>query len=88
MVGRRAEPAKVKGWLPRLVATIPASIHVKLLVAFFAIAMLLVVLGAVGLEVLTEANRHAEDLAKLQQRIETYQQLQRDTSSSTNPIPR
>jgi hypothetical protein len=38
----------VTEWLPRLVARIPATVHAKLLVAFLAIAVLLIVLGAVG----------------------------------------
>ncbi len=47
-------------WLPRLVARIPATVHAKLLVAFLAITLLLIVLGAVGLEVLSGVNRRAE----------------------------
>jgi two-component system, NtrC family, sensor kinase len=70
----------VTEWLPRLVARIPATVHAKLLVAFLAIAVLLIVLGAVGLEVLSGVNRRAEDLVKLQEKIAAYRQLQRDTS--------
>ena len=61
--------------LPRLVARIPAAVHTKLLVAFLIIVGLLIVLGAVGLEVLGEVNRRAEDLVKLQRKIAAYRQL-------------
>ena len=67
-------------WLPRLVARIPATVHAKLLAAFLAITVLLIVLGAVGLEVLSGVNRRAEDLVKLQEKIAAYRQLQRDTA--------
>jgi signal transduction histidine kinase len=70
----------VTEWLPRLVARIPATVHAKLLAAFLAITVLLIVLGAVGLEVLSGVNRRAEDLVKLQEKIGAYRQLQRDTS--------
>jgi len=66
-------------WLPRLVAKVPASVHAKLLTAFLAITALLIVLGAVGLRVLSDVNRRGEDLVALQQRIAAYRQLQRDT---------
>ena len=52
-------------WLPRLVARIPVPVHAKLLAAFLAIAGLLVTVGAVGLQVLSEANRRGEELVKL-----------------------
>jgi len=70
----------VTDWFPRLVARIPAPVHAKLLVAFLAIAVLLVVMGAVGLQVLSGVNRRAEDLVKLQEKIGAYRQLQRDAS--------
>jgi signal transduction histidine kinase len=68
-------------WLPRLVARIPATIHAKLLVAFLAMVGLLVVVGAVGLGVLGEVNRRAEDLVTLQRKIAAYRQLQHDTTA-------
>src|SRR6059036_4222618 len=66
--------------LPRLVARIPAAVHTKLLVAFLIIVGLLIALGAVGLEVLGEVNRRAEDLVQLQRKIAAYRQLQHDTT--------
>ena len=53
-------------WLPRLVARVPATVHAKLLAAFLAIVVLLIAVGAVGLQVLSGVNRHAEELVKLQ----------------------
>ncbi len=64
----------------RLVARVPATVHAKLLAAFLMIAVLLIVLGAVGLRALIEVNRHAEDLVKLQRKIAAYRQLQHDTT--------
>ena len=67
--------------LPRLVARIPATIHVKLLAAFLAIALLLVIVGVVGLETLNIAGRHADELVKLQRKIAVYRQLQHDITA-------
>ena len=39
------------GWLVDLVARAPARVQVKLLAAFLAIAMLLIMLGTVGLQI-------------------------------------
>src|SRR5262245_1602814 len=67
-------------WLPRLVAGVPASVHAKLLVAFLATAVLIIALGAVGLQVLSGVNRRAEELVKRQERIGAYRQFQHDTA--------
>ena len=69
------------GWLVDLVARVPARVQVKLLVAFLAIAMLLIMLGAVGLQVLSGVNERTEKLIGLQRKIEAYRQVQRDTIS-------
>ena len=70
---------RVSWWLPRLVARVPATVHAKLLVAFLAIVVLLVMLGAVGLAVLGQLHRRAEDLVRREERIAAYRQFQRDT---------
>ena len=72
---------RLASWLPRLVARVPTTVHAKLLAAFLAIVVLLIVLGAVGLRVLTGANRRAEELVQLQRKIAAYRQLQYDTTS-------
>jgi signal transduction histidine kinase/HAMP domain-containing protein len=69
-------------WLPRLVASVPAPVHVKLLLAFLAIVVLLIIVGAVGLQVLSGVNGRAVKLVALQEKIATYRQLQRDASLS------
>ena len=69
-------------WLPRLVAGVPATVHAKLLVGFLVIVVLLITLGAVGLQVLSRVNRRAEDLVKRHERIAAYRQFQHDTSLS------
>jgi hypothetical protein len=55
---------------------VPAPIGAKLLVAFLAIVVLLIVLGAVGLQVLGAANDRAEGLGTLQRKVSAYRQLQ------------
>jgi CHASE3 domain sensor protein len=64
-----------------LVARVPARLQTKLLAAFLAIAALLIILGAVGLEALSNVNRRTEELIKLQRKIEAYRQVQHDTTS-------
>src|SRR5262245_23644210 len=66
-------------WLPRLVARVPATVHAKLLAGFLIIVLLLITLGAVGLQVLVRLNRRADELVKHQQRIASFRQFQRDT---------
>jgi signal transduction histidine kinase len=68
-------------WLVRLVARVPVTVHAKLLAAFLAIAVLLIIVGAVGLQALGSVDRRAEDLAKLQRKIAAYRQLQHDTTA-------
>ena len=64
-----------------LVARAPARVQSKLLVAFLAIVALLIIMGAVGLQVLSGVNRRAEELIQLQRKIEAYRQVQHDTTS-------
>ena len=68
-------------WLPRLVARVPATVYAKLLMAFLAIVVLLITVGAVGLQVLSEVNRRAEEVVALHRKIAAYRQLQHDTTS-------
>src|SRR5262249_57908557 len=65
-----------------LVSWVPARVQFKLLAAFLAIAMLLIMVGAVGLEVLSGVHQRAEELVKLQRKIEAYRQGQQE---KTNP---
>jgi signal transduction histidine kinase len=64
-----------------LVARVPAPVQLKLLAAFLAIATLLIIVGAVGLRVLSGVNQRTEELIKLQRKIEAYRQVQHDTTS-------
>ncbi|MFZ1090070.1 MAG: histidine kinase dimerization/phospho-acceptor domain-containing protein, partial [Xanthobacteraceae bacterium] len=63
-----------------LVARIPARVQLKLLAAFLVIATLLIIVGAVGLQVLSGVNQRTEELIKLQRKIEAYRQVQHDTT--------
>jgi GAF domain-containing protein/CHASE3 domain sensor protein len=71
----------ITGWLVDLVARVPARVQVKLLAAFLAIAMLLIMMDAVGLQVLSGVNERTEKLIGLQRKIEAYRQVQHDTIS-------
>ena len=73
-------------WLPRRVARIPVSVHAKLLVAFLAIVLLLIVVAGVGLAALSAANRRTDDLVTLERKIAVYRQLQRDTTAQLHSI--
>src|SRR5205085_12643259 len=64
-----------------LVSRVPARVQAKLLAAFLAIAILLIMVGAVGLNVLRGVNERTEQLIKLQRKIEAYRQVQHDTAS-------
>jgi len=64
-----------------LVSRIPARVQAKLLAAFLAIAILLTMMGAVGLDVLRNVNERTKELIKLQRKIEAYRQVQHDTAS-------
>src|SRR5262245_20573179 len=68
------------GWLPQLVARLPATVHAKLLTAFLAMVVLLITVGVVGLHVLGEANSRAEEMVGLHRKIAAYRQLQHDTT--------
>ena len=67
-------------WLPAAAARIPASIQTKLLIAFLAIAALLVGVGAASVIGLATINERAVDLVKLQRKIAAYRQIQHDTT--------
>src|SRR5262249_60678532 len=64
-----------------LVSWVPTRVQFKLLAAFLAIAILLILVGAVGLEVLSGVYQRAEELVKLQRKIEAYRQGQHDTTT-------
>jgi signal transduction histidine kinase len=64
-----------------LVSRVPARVQVKLLAGFLAIVTLLIMVGAVGLYVLSGVNARTEELIKLQRKIEAYRQVQNDTTS-------
>jgi signal transduction histidine kinase len=67
--------------LVELVSRAPARIEAKLLAAFLSIAVLLIIMGAVGLSVLSGVNERAEELTRLQHKIDAYRQVQNDTAA-------
>jgi signal transduction histidine kinase len=62
--------------LTRLITLAPGTVRTKLVLAFLAIAALLVVLTVLGLRVLGQANARVERLDVLQLRSATYQALE------------
>ena len=64
--------------LVRAVGRVPAGVHVKLLVAFVGTALLVVVLGVLGLRLLGESNERVETLGTLQVRAFAYGKLKSD----------
>ncbi|RWP42833.1 MAG: GAF domain-containing protein [Mesorhizobium sp.] len=73
---------RLVGWVARL----PARVQTKLLIAFLSIVGLLIVLGAVGLQVLSGVNDQTNVLIKLQRRIAAYRQVQHDTTNQLYSI--
>lgn len=65
------------GW----VAQLPFGVQTKLLIAFLSIVGMLIVLGAVGLQVLSGVNAQTTELIKLQRKIAAYRQVQHDTTN-------
>jgi signal transduction histidine kinase/FixJ family two-component response regulator len=63
------------------VSRVPARVRAKLLAAFLLIEVLLIVTGAVGLQVLSGVNQRTEELIRLQRKIEAYRQVQHDITS-------
>jgi signal transduction histidine kinase/CHASE3 domain sensor protein len=63
-----------------LVSRVPARVQTKLLVAFLAMVALIILLGAVGLQVLSGMNARTEELIELQRKIAAYRQVQHDTT--------
>ena len=64
--------------LVRAVGRIPAGVHAKLLVAFVGTALVVVVVGVLGLRLLGESNRRVETLGNLQVRAFAYGKLRSD----------
>jgi signal transduction histidine kinase/DNA-binding NarL/FixJ family response regulator len=69
------------GTLAGLVSRVPARVQIKLLAAFLAIEVLLIVMGAVGLQVLSGVNQRTDELIRQQRKIEAYRQVQHDTTN-------
>ena len=67
--------------LVSLVSRAPARVHTKLLLAFLAIVVLQIALGAVGLQVLSGVNQRTEELINSERKIAAYRQVQHDTIS-------
>src|SRR5262252_9705424 len=63
-----------------LVARTPARVQAKLLAAFLAMVVLLLMMEVVGLGLLSGVNQRTGELINLQRKIEAYRQVQHDTT--------
>ena len=66
--------------LVRAVGRIPATVYTKLMVAFVGTVVLLVVIGVLGLQVLSASNGRVERLGVLQKRATAYRELRTDAA--------
>jgi signal transduction histidine kinase len=73
--GRRAVRIGKDNRFARAVAYAPANVQTKLLVAFLAIAALLVLVAVLGLRFLGQSNARVEGLGSLQERRAQYQTI-------------
>jgi signal transduction histidine kinase len=73
---RRRVLGRADNPLVRAVGRVPASVLTKLLFAFAGTIVLLVVLGVLGLGVISDSNARVVTLGDLQQRATAYRQLQ------------
>ena len=69
-------PSRVDNPVVRAVERIPATMALKLLVAFVSTAILLVVVGLLGLRVIAESNGRVQTLGDLQVRATAYRGMQ------------
>jgi signal transduction histidine kinase/HAMP domain-containing protein len=72
---------RARDYLIDRVSRIHARVQTKLLVAFLAMVVLLVLLGGVGLRVLGGMSQQVEELIELQRKIAAYRQVQHNTTS-------
>jgi signal transduction histidine kinase/CHASE3 domain sensor protein len=71
---------RLRNFAVDLISRVPARVQTKLLVAFMVMVALLILLGAVGLRVLSGMNERTEELIELQRKIAAYRQVQHDTT--------
>ena len=71
-------PKPADNLLVRAVGRVPAGVRVKLLVAFVGTALLVVVLGVLGLRLLGQSNERLETLGTIQVRAFAYGKLRSD----------
>ena len=79
-------PNNISNWLVGWVARLPTRVQTKLLIAFLSIVGLLIVLGAVGLQMLSGVNNQTNELIRLQRKIAAYHQVQHDTTNQLYSI--
>src|SRR5579863_6939698 len=72
---------RLQSRLVDLVSRAPIRVQTKLLLAFLAIVVLLIAMGAVGLQVLSGVNQRTEALINNERKIAAYRQVQHDTIS-------
>ena len=78
--GRWAALVRMGNRLVRVVARAPATVRTKLLLSFLVIAALLVLIGALGLQFLGQANARVGRLGTLQLRSSAYETVQTEAN--------
>ena len=72
---------RARDYLIDRVSRVHARVQTKLLVAFLAMVVLLVLLGGMGLRVLGGMSQQVEELIELQRKIAAFRQVQHNTTS-------
>ncbi|HKB94655.1 MAG TPA: Tar ligand binding domain-containing protein, partial [Gaiellaceae bacterium] len=80
VAARRSLLSRARTPLVDAVARAPLSVRTKLLVGFAAIAVLLLVVGVLGIVALRQSNARVRRLSDLQARAATYHGLQSDVA--------
>jgi signal transduction histidine kinase len=76
----RLRAGRMERRLVGIVGRIPIRVQTKLLIAFLATGILLVLVGVLGLRVIGDSNDRVERLAAVQNRAALYRELQTDAS--------
>ena len=84
--GTPAPDPDASGFLVRRVAGLRASVHSKLLGAFLLIALLLVAMGAIGLQAIASVSRHSRLLEQAHERVEASRQIEHTVAVQMNFI--
>ena len=72
------------GWLVRAMARMRSSVHFKLLAAFLLVALVVALVGAIGLEIMSRMSAQSEAMHHAHQRVTTAQEAQHALAMQMN----